>query len=144
MVVDGVMYVSTAWSLVKAYDARSGTSAMGLRSAGAARTGRECLLRRGQSRRRGVESQDLSSVRTTGDSWRWMRRPASRFGARSRSIPRKPYTITQAPRVIKGRVIIGNSGGEYGPRGYISAYDAETGKLVVAVLHRSRRSVEAL
>ena len=42
----------------------------------------------------------------------------------------KPYTITQAPRVIKGRVIIGNSGGEYGPRGYISAYDAESGKLV--------------
>jgi quinohemoprotein ethanol dehydrogenase len=41
----------------------------------------------------------------------------------------KPYTITQAPRVIKGRVVIGNSGSEYGVRGYISAYDAETGKL---------------
>src|SRR5713101_8823477 len=43
--------------------------------------------------------------------------------------PDKPYTITQAPRVIKGRVVIGNSGGEYGVRGYISAYDAETGTL---------------
>ena len=43
--------------------------------------------------------------------------------------PSKPYTITLAPRVIKGRVVIGNSGGEYGVRGYISAYDAETGKL---------------
>jgi len=43
--------------------------------------------------------------------------------------PDKPYTITQAPRVIKGRVIIGNSGAEYGVRGYISAYDAETGAL---------------
>jgi quinohemoprotein ethanol dehydrogenase len=42
----------------------------------------------------------------------------------------KPYTITQAPRVVKGRVIIGTSGGEYGVRGYIWAYDAETGKLV--------------
>ena len=40
-----------------------------------------------------------------------------------------PLTITQAPRVVKGRVIIGMSGGEYGIRGYISAYDAETGKL---------------
>src|SRR5216684_1289586 len=39
------------------------------------------------------------------------------------------FTITQAPRVIKGRVVIGMSGGEYGIRGYISAYDAETGKL---------------
>jgi outer membrane protein assembly factor BamB len=41
----------------------------------------------------------------------------------------EPYTITQAPRVIKGRVVIGNSGSEYGVRGYISAYDAETGEL---------------
>src|SRR5262249_23909987 len=43
--------------------------------------------------------------------------------------PAKPYTITQAPRVVKGRVLIGNSGGEYGVRGYISAFDAETGAL---------------
>jgi hypothetical protein len=41
----------------------------------------------------------------------------------------KNLTITGAPRVVKGRVIIGMSGGEYGIRGYISAYDAETGKL---------------
>ena len=41
----------------------------------------------------------------------------------------KPYTITMAPRVIKGRVVIGNSGNEYGVRGYVSAYDTETGKL---------------
>ena len=40
-----------------------------------------------------------------------------------------PYTITMAPRVIKGgKVIIGVSGGEYGVRGFFDAYDAETGK----------------
>ena len=43
--------------------------------------------------------------------------------------PEQALTITEAPRVVKGRVIIGKSGGEYGIRGYISAYDAETGKL---------------
>jgi len=43
--------------------------------------------------------------------------------------PTKPYTITGAPRVIKGNVVIGNAGAEYGVRGYVSAYDAETGKL---------------
>ena len=32
--------------------------------------------------------------------------------------------------MVKGNVIIGNSGGEYGVRGYVSAYDAETGELV--------------
>src|ERR1700722_10257284 len=40
------------------------------------------------------------------------------------------YTITGAPRVVKGKVIIGNGGGEFGVRGYVSAYDSETGKLI--------------
>jgi quinohemoprotein ethanol dehydrogenase len=40
------------------------------------------------------------------------------------------YTITMAPRVIKGgKVIIGVSGGEYAVRGFFSAYDVETGRL---------------
>ncbi len=39
----------------------------------------------------------------------------------------KSYTITGAPRIIKGKVIIGNGGGEFGVRGYVTAYDAETG-----------------
>jgi quinohemoprotein ethanol dehydrogenase len=39
------------------------------------------------------------------------------------------YTITGAPRIVKGKVIVGNGGAEYGVRGYVSAYDAETGKL---------------
>jgi quinohemoprotein ethanol dehydrogenase len=37
------------------------------------------------------------------------------------------YTITGAPRVVKGKVIIGNGGAEYGVRGYVTAYDAMTG-----------------
>src|SRR5690606_22102228 len=42
----------------------------------------------------------------------------------------KPYTITGAPRIVDGKVIIGNGGAEYGVRGYVSAYDADTGELV--------------
>ena len=38
------------------------------------------------------------------------------------------YSITGAPRIVKGKVIIGNGGGEFAVRGYITAYDAETGK----------------
>ena len=41
----------------------------------------------------------------------------------------RPYTITGAPRVIKGKVMIGNGGAELGVRGYISAYDAESGDM---------------
>jgi quinohemoprotein ethanol dehydrogenase len=40
------------------------------------------------------------------------------------------YTITGAPRVVKGKVIIGNGGAEMGVRGYLSAYDADTGSMV--------------
>ncbi|MBX9591164.1 MAG: PQQ-dependent dehydrogenase, methanol/ethanol family [Hyphomonadaceae bacterium] len=39
------------------------------------------------------------------------------------------YTITGAPRVVKGKVLIGNGGAEFGVRGYVSAYDADTGKM---------------
>jgi len=40
-----------------------------------------------------------------------------------------PYSITMAPRVAKGKVFIGNAGGEYPPfRGYVAAFDVNTGK----------------
>jgi len=42
----------------------------------------------------------------------------------------KPYAITGAPRIARGMVLIGNAGSEFGVRGSVSAYDAETGKLV--------------
>ena len=41
--------------------------------------------------------------------------------------PERAYTITGAPRIVNGKVIIGNGGAEYGVRGYITAYDATTG-----------------
>src|SRR5213078_871875 len=41
----------------------------------------------------------------------------------------KPYAVTSAPRIAGGKVLIGNAGAEYGVRGYISAYDADTGKM---------------
>src|SRR6267142_1978667 len=38
----------------------------------------------------------------------------------------RSYTVTGAPRVFNGQVVIGNGGAEYGVRGYVTAYDAET------------------
>jgi len=40
----------------------------------------------------------------------------------------KGYSFTGAPLVVKDKVVIGVAGGEYGIRGFIDAYDAETGK----------------
>ena len=41
----------------------------------------------------------------------------------------KGESITMAPLVVKGKVLVGNSGGEFGVRGWITALDAETGKI---------------
>jgi quinohemoprotein ethanol dehydrogenase len=42
----------------------------------------------------------------------------------------KPYSITGAPRTFDGKVIIGNGGGDFGLRGYVTAYDAASGEQV--------------
>ena len=129
LVIDGVLYVSTAWSMVKAYDARSGTLLWSYDPRVPRELGvRGCcdVVSRGVAAWKGrifVATFDGRLValdaRTGSEVWSVMTVD-----------PTKPFTITQAPRVIKGRVVIGNSGAEYGVRGYISAYDTETGKLV--------------
>jgi quinohemoprotein ethanol dehydrogenase len=40
------------------------------------------------------------------------------------------YSITGAPRVYDGKVVIGNGGADYGSRGFVTAWDAETGAKV--------------
>ena len=43
--------------------------------------------------------------------------------------PEKGYSETMAPTAVKGMILIGTNGGEYGIRGFVKAYDAETGEL---------------
>ena len=128
LVIDGVMYVSTAWSLVKAFDARSGALLWSYDPKVPRKLG---VLGCCDVVNRGVAAWNGKIFVGTFDG-RLVALDA-RTGKPVWSTltvdPTKPYTITQAPRVIKGRVVIGNSGGEYGVRGYISAYDSETGKL---------------
>ena len=44
--------------------------------------------------------------------------------------PELGYSETMAPTVVKGKVLIGTNGGEYGIRGFVKAYDAKDGKLL--------------
>jgi quinohemoprotein ethanol dehydrogenase len=129
LVIDGVLYVSTAWSMVKAYDAKTGRRLWSYDPAVPRVLGvRGCcdVVNRGVAAWQGkifVGAFDgrliALDARTGTPVWSVMTVD-----------PSKPYTITMAPRVVKGRVVIGNSGNEYGVRGYVSAYDADTGKLV--------------
>jgi alcohol dehydrogenase (cytochrome c)/quinohemoprotein ethanol dehydrogenase len=128
LIVDGVMYVSTAWSLVKAYEARSGRLLWAYDPQVHRELGMNACCDVGN---RGVAAWNHKIYVGAYDG-----RLVALDAGTGKPVwstqtvdTSKPYTITQAPRVILGRVIIGNSGGEYGTRGYISAYDAETGKL---------------
>ena len=128
LVVDGVMYVSTAWSMVKAYDAATGKPLWSYDPEVPRELGvKGCcdVVNRGVAAWKGkiyVGTFDGRLVALDARTGKpvWSVVTGDQSG---------PLTITQAPRVVKGRVIIGMSGGEYGIRGYISAYDAETGKL---------------
>ena len=44
--------------------------------------------------------------------------------------PQLGQTMTMAPLIVHDKVIVGISGGEYGVRGYLSAFDLKSGKLV--------------
>lgn len=127
LVIDGVMYVSTAWSMVKAYDARTGRLVWAYDPEVPRELGVNGCC---DVVSRGVAAWNGKIFVATFDG-----RLVALDAATGKPVwstvtvdKDKPYSITQAPRVIKGRVVIGTSGGEYGVRGYISAYDAETGK----------------
>ncbi len=128
LAIDGVLYLSTAWSKVKAYDARTGRLiwAYDPKVPGEF-AGRGCcdVVNRGLAAWNGkiyVAAYDGRLIALNAKTGKvvWSVLTVDHD---------KPYTITGAPRVAKGRVLIGNAGGEFGIRGYISAYDAETGKL---------------
>jgi quinohemoprotein ethanol dehydrogenase len=128
LVIDGVMYVTGAWSKVFALDARNGVLkwAYDPQVPGAAGANACCdVVNRGVAAWHGkvyVGTLDGRLVALDAASgkpvWTVNTLP-----------PGSRATITGAPRVVKGRVLIGNGGAEMGVRGYLSAYDAETGKL---------------
>ncbi|MBB3006641.1 PQQ-dependent dehydrogenase, methanol/ethanol family [Cupriavidus alkaliphilus] len=127
LVVDGVMYVTASWSVVHAVDARTGKRLWTFdpkvdRSLGY----RGCcdVVNRGVALYQGkvfVAAYDGRLIALDAASGR-------KLWERDTIIDRRySYTITGAPRVFKGKVIIGNGGAEFGVRGYITAYDAATG-----------------
>jgi quinohemoprotein ethanol dehydrogenase len=128
IIVDGTLYVSTSWSRVFAFDAKSGALKWGYDPKVDGQKARDAccdVVNRGVAVWNGKvyvgaldgrliaidasTGKEAWSVQTTDPDW--------------------PYTITGAPRIAKGKVFIGNGGAELGVRGYVSAYDAATGAL---------------
>ncbi len=121
IVVDGTMYMSLTWGVTIAVDAKSGEELWRFDPEVPGEWGRYgcCdVVNRGVAVWKGrvyVASFDgrLFALDAKDGSVVW----------EVNTIPGPPYTITGAPRVFNDKVVIGNGGGEYGVRGYITAYD---------------------
>lgn len=127
IVVDGALYVTTSWSNVWAFDARSGDLLWEFDPEVDRSTGfKACcdVVNRGVAVWEGnvfvgtLDGRLIALDSKTGEV-QWETQTVD---------PEMNYTITGAPRVIKGNVIIGNGGAEYGVRGYVTAYDAASGE----------------
>lgn len=129
IIVDGTMYVSTAWSMVKAFEAATGRElwAFDPKVPGEWAVNACCdVVNRGVA-----VWGELVFVGTLDGRLIALDAQTGREVWSVNTIDRnRPYTITGAPRVVKGKVLIGNGGAEFGVRGYVSAYDADTGALV--------------
>jgi alcohol dehydrogenase (cytochrome c)/quinohemoprotein ethanol dehydrogenase len=127
LVMDGKLYLTTAWSKVKAFDAATGKplwtydpkvpgetavkACCDVVNRGLAAWGDKLFFGT-------LDGRLIALDRDTGEvAWEKVTVDQS-----------KSYTITGAPRVIDGKVIIGNGGAEFGVRGFVAAYDAETGE----------------
>jgi len=128
LVVDGVVYFTTAWSKVVALDAASGKLlwAYDPKVPPSWAVNACCdVVNRGVAAWKGkVFVGTLDGRLIALDAVKGQ--PAWETLTIDRS---SRYTITGAPRVVKGKVLIGNGGAEMGVRGYVSAYDADTGQL---------------
>ncbi|MCW8846564.1 MAG: PQQ-dependent dehydrogenase, methanol/ethanol family [Gammaproteobacteria bacterium] len=127
LVVDGVLYTTGPWSIVYAMNAASGEllwtydpkvptewaryACCDVVNRGVAAWGDKIFVAT-------LDGRLVALDASTGEM-RWSTQTTD---------PERPYTITGAPRVVKGKVIIGNGGAELGVRGYVSAYDADSGQ----------------
>ncbi|MAP94829.1 MAG: PQQ-dependent dehydrogenase, methanol/ethanol family [Ponticaulis sp.] len=129
LVIDGKLYTTTAWSKVKAYNATTGELLWEFDPGVEGKTGvKPCcdVVNRGLAAWGdklffgALDGRLIALDRETGSEvWSTLTVDQS-----------LQYTITGAPRVTKdGLVIIGNGGADMGRiRGYVGAYDAETGE----------------
>jgi quinohemoprotein ethanol dehydrogenase len=129
LMVDGVLYFTLSWSVVVALDARDGRELWRYDPVVPKAVGRKAccdVVNRGVAVYGGrvfsgtLDGRLIALDADTGELiWEVVTVDQS-----------LPYTITGAPRIVKGRIIIGNGGAEFGVRGYISAYDPNDGKMV--------------
>ncbi|HTN15852.1 MAG TPA: PQQ-dependent dehydrogenase, methanol/ethanol family [Sphingomonadaceae bacterium] len=127
LMIGGKLYITTAWSKVKAYDGKTGELLWEYDPKVPGETGvKACcdVVNRGL----GAWGDKLFLGTLDGRLIALDRETGKEVWSQVTVDQSKAFTITGAPRVVKGKVIIGNGGAEYGVRGYVTAYDADSGK----------------
>lgn len=128
IVVDGIMYITGPWSKVFAFDARNGEPLWTfdpevprsvLQNTCCDAVNRGVAVWRGKLYLGTLDGRLIALDAGTG----------AQLWSEQTTDQNRPYTITGVPRVVNNRVIIGNGGAEFGVRGYVSAYNANTGAL---------------
>jgi quinohemoprotein ethanol dehydrogenase len=130
IVAGGVMYITKSWSIVTALDARTGKELWTYDPKVPGGMGRYACC---DVVNRGVALWgDGVFVGTLDGRLVRLDRAAGKpvWTVDTVENHAHTYTITGAPRAFDGLVVIGNGGAEYDSRGYVSAFDADTGKLV--------------
>jgi alcohol dehydrogenase (cytochrome c) len=127
IVIDGVMYLTTSYNHVYAIDARTGkefwhykhkmgpvtTFCCGPNNRGVAIAGGKVFM--------GTLDAKLVALDAKSGKLVWEKQIAD---------PEKGYSETMAPTVVDNKVLIGTNGGEYGIRGFVKAFDANSGDLL--------------
>ena len=127
IVVDGVMYVTTSFNHVYAINAKTGEEYWHYKhKMGPVTTyccgpnNRGVAIYKDKVYMGTLDSQLVALDAKTG-SLLWQTKIAE---------PELGYSETMAPTAVDGKILIGTNGGEYGIRGFVRAYDAETGKML--------------
>ena len=136
LVIDGIMYLTTPWDHGYAVDCKTGSQLWHYQKSLPENLALCCdAVNRGFAAwgdRLYMATLDAHLVcldRSTGEEvWDTPITVRGHDGKEIGDIYKLAYSATVAPLVIKGKVIIGISGAEYGIRGFIDAYDAKTGK----------------
>ncbi|APG63805.1 alcohol dehydrogenase [Sphingorhabdus lutea] len=127
VIVNGRLYVTTAWSKLFAYDAKTGKELWNFDPKVPKETGAKAccdVVNRGVAYFNGklylgtLDGRLIAIDAATG----------VQLWSVATLDPLSNGTITGVPRVVKNMVIIGNGGAEFGTRGYVTAYDINTGR----------------
>ncbi len=126
IVADGVMYVTTSYDNVLAFDLRTRKRLwqyehkLGTAIFCCGPVNRGVAVARGRVFLATLDAHLVALDAATGSvAWDVVTHPAD-----------SGYAHTEAPLVVDDKVIVGVAGGEYGIRGSVSAYDASSGALV--------------